>query len=138
MSDYTLEMFRQDHDQMACIVTGLKLKGKLHENDPELTPDDVIEQIYAYFINKYAKNKGQDYAIRFLTVTEFIDHYQKDLARLGVIIRMDEVNASVQDRLFELLLDSFRTHSPGMVPSSTLLNRERKFNYKKVIKALGL
>jgi hypothetical protein len=134
VADYNLEMFQKDHNEiLPKLLTGTVLKEPAEsEKTEEPTGADIIN----LFIEKYGKARGRDYSMRFLSVMQFIDHYQKDLQRNGLI--EDNPGAmQVKGELLQFLLESFRPpQPPGIMPSSPLLNQDHEINFKKVIRAL--
>jgi hypothetical protein len=137
MSDYTYEMFNRDQNEMRPILESYYSLDTLDRKKDSSGTRSAVEQVLAYFVDKYGKRKGWDYEVRFLTTTAFIDRYEKDLTQLGFISQVDNVTLRIQDRLLILLLDSFKPpQSNGIMPTSTLLNQDHEFNYKKVAKAL--
>jgi hypothetical protein len=137
MSDYTFEMFNQDQEKMRPILESYYSMEKL---DPKTTASgsrEAAEQVLNYFVEKYGKRKGWDYEVRFLTTATFIDHYQAELTKLGLISQPDSVSIRIQSDLLQLLLESFKPPQPKtLLPASPLLNQNHEFNYKKVVKAL--
>jgi hypothetical protein len=135
VADYTLEMFYQDHNEiLPKILTG-SASAKATE-DTEKTGEPTGMDIVNLFMEKYGKARGRDFGMRFLTIMQFIDHYQKELAQHG-LIEAKPGSMQVRSELFQVLLDSFRSpQPPNVIPSSPLLNQDHEFNFKKVIKAV--
>ncbi len=137
MADYTFEMFSIDQKEILPVMEEYYSLDTLDRKKDSTGTRSAVEQILAYFVNKYGKRKGWDYEVRFLTTTSFIDRYQIDLIRLGLISEADSSSLRVQEGLLTFLLDSFKPpQANDIMPTSPLLNQNHEFNYKKVIKAL--
>jgi|WetSurMetagenome_2_1015567.scaffolds.fasta_scaffold79991_3 hypothetical protein len=138
MSDYTVKMFHQDHNEILPKTITNQMINKSEKAGEQDNPENgsYYNELISLFITKYGKSRGTDYAVRFLSVLQFIEHYQKDLERDGQIVNKEN-SVQVEGTLLQILLDSFRPPQPPSVfPSSSLYNQNREFNYKKVTKAL--
>jgi hypothetical protein len=137
MADYTVTLFHEDFGNVMPIMLKYQNLATLNESEPDVKPGDAVLEIISYFISKYGNARGTDYEMRFLSVMQFIEHYQNDLIKSGLISVPDSKTASVPNSILEILLESIRPpQPPSRYPSSPLFNQEHEFNYKKVIKAL--
>jgi hypothetical protein len=132
---YTIEMFHQDQNE---ILSKIPPPPKVDpETQGSLAPTFTFQDVMELFIAKYKKARGTDFCMRFLGVMQFIDHYKADLMLKGYMKKEKEDAMQVQNELLQVLLDSFKTpQPPNVMASSSLLNQEHEFNYKKVIKAM--
>lgn len=136
MADYTVAMFHADFEQVIPLLMNYRNLEKLDEKPEEAKPENAFMDIVAKFAEKYGNNKGVDFQMRFLSIMQFIEHYQKDLGMEGLIQAAPGLDTRVPNQLLELLLGSFKTpQPPSPYPSSTLHNQYHEFNYKKVLKA---
>jgi len=134
-------MFHQDHDELTPRLLTHKNLESATINGAEMA-DDATPEGFTYldvvelFVAKYGKSKGTDYSMRFLSIMQFIEHYQKDLEQNGLIENKAD-SMEVQSGLLLILLESFKPpQPPNLIPSSQLFNQEHQFNFKKVIKVL--
>jgi hypothetical protein len=137
VSDYTIEMFYKDHNEVIPIFAHYQDLETLNRNNEERNPEKAVLDVVKYFVNKYGKARGTDYEIRFLSIYQFIEHYQKDLLEKGLISYTSSESTQIPNSLLETLLDSFRPpQPPNPMPSSSLFNERHEFNYKKVLKTV--
>ncbi len=144
MSDYSIDMFCNDHDQLLPIIQvvetikipahewpKINIEGKIFGLNPNLPQVDTVH----FFTNKYGKDKGFDFAWRFLEIIRFINKNRGNLLKEGLI--KDAGNhTEIRDELLQALLDSFSTvQSPAIFPESSLESKSKEFSYRKVIKA---
>jgi hypothetical protein len=135
--DYTMDMFHQDHDEVLPIFMHYKSLENPIGNQEQSNAEKVVTEVFNYFIKKYGKAKGTDYELRFLSINQFIEHYQKDLLREGLISAESSESIQVHNNLLEALLNSFRSpQPPSPLPSSSLFNEDHELNYKKVIRIM--
>lgn len=137
MSDYTVEMFHADYEKVIPIMLKYRDLETLDQNGDEVKPENAVLEILAYFISQYGNSRGTDYEIRFLSVMQFIEHYQMDLIESGLISGEENESTKVPNSILEKLLDSFKSpQPPSHYPSSSLFNQRHELNYKKVYKLL--
>ena len=90
MSDYSLDMFRKDHDHLLPILQAVQtivipeyewpeinIEGKFYGMNPNLIQVDTLQ----FFTNKYGIDKGFDFAWRFLEIIGFIGKYRDHLVK---------------------------------------------------------
>ena len=136
MPDYTVVMFHTDYQQVIPLLMNYRNLEKLEEKPDEAKPEYAFMDIVNKFAEKYGNSKGVDFQMRFLSIMQFIEHYQKELAQDGMIQAAPGLDTQVPNELLELLLNSFKSpQPPSHYPSSTLHNQNHEFNYKKVFKA---
>jgi hypothetical protein len=129
-------MFHADYKEIIPLILNYRSLEKLEEKPEEAKPENAFMEIAAKFVEKYGNSKGIDFQMRFLSIMQFIEHYQKSLAQDGLIQAVPGLDTQVPNELLELLLGSFKApQSPSPYPSSTLHNQYHEFNYKKVLKA---
>jgi hypothetical protein len=137
MADYTVDMFREDFEKIVPIMLRYRNQETLGQNEEQPQSEDAVLDILDVFTRKYGSSRGIDYQMRFLSVMQFVEHYQKDLEKEGLLNSTDTGIIQVPGDLLFFLLESIRSpQPPSPYPSSPLYNQNREFNYKKIIKAV--
>ncbi len=130
-------MFRRDYEKVIPLLIQYRNREKQAQADQAAKPEYAVLDMVKQFAEQYGNTRGTDYQIRFLSVMQFIEHYQKDLLGSGFLSSSQEGGLQLPDSFLNILLDSIRPpQSPSCYPSSPLYNQDHQFNYKKVIKAL--
>jgi hypothetical protein len=136
VSDYNIAMFHEDYEIVIPIFMKFRDMESLDKKDNPPDPGQAVLEIAGYFKNKYGNFKGIDYHMRFLSVMQFIEHYRQDLLTQGLITD-DGSAVQVPDDLLGTMLDSYQAPRPPQnYPSSSLLNQQHEFNFKKVVKKM--
>jgi hypothetical protein len=137
VSDYTNAMFRRDYEKVLALLLEYRDKEKLAQPGETAKPEYAVMDMVKYFAEQYGNSRGTDYHMRFLSVMQFIEHYQKELVSSGFLTVSPDGNVQLPDSFLDVLLNSIKPpQPPSRVPSAPLYNQDRQFNYKKVIKAL--
>jgi hypothetical protein len=137
MAEYTVEMFREDFEKVVPIMLRYRNQETLDQGEGQPQPENAVLDILDIFTEKYGSSRGIDFQMRFLSVMQFVEHYQKDLEKEGLLNNIDDGIAQVPGDLLLFLLESIRSpQPPSPYPSSPLYNQNHEFNYKKIIKAV--
>jgi hypothetical protein len=129
-------MFKQDYDLVIPLFYKYRDMASLQAEETDDQPQNAFREIVDIFLLRYGNIKGADYQMRFLSIMQFIEHYEKDLLKDGIISEPTKMTTQIPEKLLNLLLDSFKTpQPPSPFPSSSLHNSYHEFNYKKVFKA---
>jgi hypothetical protein len=137
VSDYTSEMFLRDFEKVIPLLIQYRSQEKLEARDTNTKPEYAVLDMVKYFAGEYGNAHGTDYHMRFLSVMQFVEHYQKDLESQGLLKTTGDDSIRLPDIVIKALLDSIKPPQPSsLYPSSPLYNRNHEFNYKKVIKVI--
>jgi hypothetical protein len=137
VTDYTSEMFLRDFEKVIPLLIQYRNLEKQDPQDSTAKPEYAVLDIIKYFSGEYGNARGTDYHMRFLSVLQFVEHYQKDLESKGLLKTTEDDNIRLPDIVIKALLDSIKPpQPPSHSPSSPLYNRDHEFNLKKVIKVL--
>jgi hypothetical protein len=137
VSDYTSEMFLRDFEKVIPLLIQYRNQEKLATGDNTTKPEYAVLDMVKYFAAEYGNARGTDYHMRFLSVMQFVEHYQKDLESKGLLKTTGDDTIRLPDIVTKALLDSIKPPQPSSrYPSSPLYNRDHEFNYKKVIKVI--
>jgi hypothetical protein len=144
MEDYTIDMFCDDHDRLIPIlqaVEGIKIP---EDEWPKINIEDTIYSLnphfpqvdtVKYFIGKYGKERGTDYAWRFLEVIGFINKQKGNLLKDGML-KISDTHSYVTEEILKVILDSFISpRTPAIFPTSSLYSKSGEFDYSKVLEA---
>jgi hypothetical protein len=138
VSDYTSEMFLRDFEKVIPLLVQYRNQEKQVCLDNVTKPEYAVLDLVKYFAEEYGNAKGTDYQMRFLSVMQFVEHYQKDLAAKGILSPSKEELVRLPGNVLKALLDSIKPpQPPSRFPSSPLYNHDHEFNYKKVVKILN-
>jgi hypothetical protein len=139
---YTIDMLCDDHDHLIPILQAVEgimipenewpkinIEGTVYSLNPHFPQVDTVR----YFIRKYGKDRGTDYAWRFLEIIGFIDKYKENLIRDGML-KPSGSRSDVAEEILKVILDSFiPPQSPVIFPTSNLYSTFGVFDYNKVL-----
>jgi len=130
-------MFLKDFEKVIPLLIQYRNQEKQVVQDKSTKPEYAVMDMIKYFAGEYGNTRGTDYHLRFLSVMQFVEHYQKDLVDKGLLNTSKQEVFQVPDHVLSTLLDSINPpQPPNRYPSSSLYNQEHQFNYKKVIKVI--
>lgn len=146
MSDYSIDMFSKDHDEMLPI---LKLLDKVEIPEEEcpkfrigrdifsLNPNDRTGDTLGFFVTKYGRAKGRDYGFRFLNVMWFIEENKGALIKKRLVKVGANKRTIIRDELLQVLLSSFIPPKPPVIfPTTSLRDKDDKYNEFSLPKVL--
>ncbi|GAH18831.1 unnamed protein product [marine sediment metagenome] len=146
MSDYSIDMFCKDHDEMIPMLRVLK-----HIEIPEsewpnvniegtiygLNPNNAVADTLGFFKTKYGQSKATDYGWRFLSIIWFINENKGALMKKRLVRDDASGQTIIRDELLQVLLDSFIPPKPPVIfPTTPLSDRRHTFSLSKVLKAV--
>jgi hypothetical protein len=130
-------MFLRDFEKVIPLLIQYRDREKQAAQDNTAKPEYAVLDMVKYFAGEYGNARGTDYQMRFLSVMQFVEHYQKDLMDKGLVSPSKDEGIQVPDKVLKTLLDSIKPpQPPSRYPSSPLYNQDHEFNYKKVTKVL--
>jgi hypothetical protein len=133
--EYTMQMFQMDYEMVIPLFYKYRDIASLDNEEVDTGSQNAFKEIVDIFLLRYGNIKGADYQMRFLSIMQFIEHYEKDLLKDRIITEPTKMTTQIPEKLLNLLLDSFKPpQPPSPFPSSSLHNSYHEFNYKKVLK----
>ena len=146
MSDYTLDMFCKDHDEMRPMLKVLQNIEIPEDEWPKidiegtiygLNPNNPISDTIGFFRAKYGQSKATDYATRFLSIIWFINDNHDALIKEGLIQEDSSGATLIRDELLQVILDSFSPPElPVIFPTTSLGDKYHILNFAKVLRVV--
>ena len=146
MSDYSIDMFSEDHDEMLPLLRVLKDIRIPEDNWPKfnvegtvfsLDPNNAAADTIGFFITKYGREKGTDYGWRFLNVMQFVEENKDALIKERLVEALASGRTSICDELLQVLLGSFSPPKPPVIfPTTSLGDKDNVFSLPKVLEAV--
>ena len=149
MSDYTVHMLREDHNELIPMIKILKNIQIPEDEWPQIIVDSITYKLnpnfpeadtLGFFKAKYGSEKGADYSHRFLGIKRFINSNFQSLHQKGLVYLDKKQNAlMIDDKVFRALLESFKPPvPPSLFPTSTLQDQQGVFILERVLEAIKL